>query len=174
MNTNNSRVTFKELEALFASPNSPNVQPDVYFPLRMYFLVGTCLAWVVRLVFFSEEAASQLGKGTAVPVFFVNYLYFRGWFLAGLISLGVYSYARNWFPGLINLGFAVGGSINLIFDSFSLYHYLWDSHPTSFTLILVMRITCLIVLYINFLNAGAIPTGRNRWDPFLPFKRRET
>jgi hypothetical protein len=174
MSTHNSRVTFKELEALFAPANSSNFQQDVYFPLRMYLIVGTCLAWVVRLVFFSEEAASQLGKASTVPVFFVSYLYFRGWFLALLVSIGVYSYAKNWFPALINLGFTVGGAINLIFDSFSLYHYLWDSHPTSFTLILVMRIACLIVLYINFLNAGAIPTGRNRWDPLLPFRRRET
>lgn len=172
MKENRPLVSADELEALLSGTASGRASKvDVYFPLRMYFLVLVIGSWVVRLLFFTDEVSVQLTQSAEAAAKLVPYLYFRGWFLVLILCLGIYSYTHNWYPALVSGGLFLSATVNFLFDGFTVYAEAL-AHPSGkVTFFLLLRFLTMAVIFLQMRNAGRIPPKHERWNLLLAWKK---
>ena len=97
MEPNKPLVTAAELEALIQDWGAlPHPTVDRFFPLRFWFLFAMAALYAGWLLFAPEFLARTLSKDPSEIARLGNFLYFRGWFLVLMITLGVYAYYKNW------------------------------------------------------------------------------
>jgi hypothetical protein len=165
-------ISADELEALLSGKGTERASSvDVYFPLRMYFLVFVIGSWIIRLLFFTDGVAAQLTQSAEAAAKLVPFLYFRGWFLAVILCVGIYSYHNNWYPGLVGGGFLLSSSINFLFDGFTVYAQVLGNPSIKVTLLLLLRFVAMYVLFLQFRNAGRVPPKHERWNLLLAWKK---
>lgn len=71
------------------------------------------------------------------------YLYFRAWFIFGILMLGTYAYFKDWYPAIVFSSCFSIGSMNLISDLFTVYPERLSSPTPLLTLILLVRLALL-------------------------------
>ena len=172
MKENRPLVSADELEALLSGTASGRASKvDVYFPLRMYFLVLVIGSWVVRLLFFTDEVSVQLTQSAEAAAKLVPYLYFRGWFLVLILGLGIYSYTHNWFPALVSGGLFLSATVNFLFDGFTVYAEALANPSGKVTFFLLLRFLTMAVIFLQMRNAARIPLKHERWNLLLAWKK---
>lgn len=172
MKNSKSIVSADELEALLSGTGTERAQKvDVYFPLRMYFLVFVIGSWIIRLLFFTDGIAIQLTQSTESAVKLIPFLYFRGWFLVVILFIGIYSYHNNWYPALVGGGLFLSASVNFLFDTFTLYAEVLGISSVKVTLFLLLRFFAMYVVFLQFRNAGRLPLKQERWNLRLAWKK---
>jgi hypothetical protein len=165
-------VSTEELEALIQGWGAmPSQSVDKFFPARFFYAFLVIFVTALWLLFNSASVAQTLSTDTLNQARLQHFLYFRGWFLLGVLTLGAYSYFRNWYPAIIFSAFLLIGLTNLISDLFTVYPERLASPNPFFTTFLLVRITLLWVLYIAVKNASRLPDAKDRANLFLPFKR---
>ena len=172
MKENNPLVSAAELEALLSGVGTDRAtKVDVYFPMRMYFLVFVIGSWIIRLLFFTDGIAAQLTHSAETAAKLIPYLYFRGWFLVVVLFLGIYSYHNNWYPALVGGGFLLSSTVNFLFDSFSVYAEALSNPSGKVTLFLLLRFFAMYLVFLHFRNAGRLPPKHERWNLLLAWKK---
>ena len=170
---NKPLVTAAELEALIQDWGAvPHPGVDRFFPLRFWFLFGIAALYIGWLLFAPEFLASTLSKDPVEVARLSNFLYFRGWFLVVMITLGVYAYYKNWYLGLIFSAMLLVGSVNFVFDLFNVYAERLSQPTPRLTLMLLLRLTALWFLYLSVKNISRLPQGLDRFNLLLPLRRR--
>ena len=100
-----------------------------------------------------------------------RFLYFRGWFLLIVMSLGLYSYLRDWLPGIVFSAIFLMGCVNLVFDMFNVYAEVLANPTPRLTLMLIIRLIGLWFTYLTVKNSSRLPDVKDRFNIMLPFKR---
>lgn len=167
-------VSLEELDALLGGGRQRACvgEVDVYYPLKVYLLLGVVLFYVSRLIFMNEETAQSLFRFGDRPEFLAGYLYFRGWFLLLGMAVFVRSYQSGRHLALVCaalFGFSV---VSLLFDLFSIYSEALDAPTTMFSIRLGLRVLGIALMYNCLLNAYAAPSGPEKWNPLLAFMKR--
>lgn len=169
---NKPLVTAAELEALIQDWGAqPHPSVDRFFPLRFWYLCGIALLYAGWLLFASDVLAQTLSKDPTEIARLSNFLYFRGWFLAVMVVLGVYAYYKNWYLGLIFSAMLLVGSVNFVFDLFNVYAERLSQPTPRLTLMMILRLTALWFMYLSVKNISRLPPGLDRFNLLLPFKR---
>lgn len=164
-------VSAAELEALITGWGRPERHSvDKFFPVRFWFLATLVLTYAVALLLYPHVLASRLSSTPTVAQQMANFLYFRGWFLTGVMCIGVYAYLKNWYPGIVFGSFTLVGSINLIFDLFTVYPERLANPTLGFTLLMLLRLLALSLVFVSMRNAGRLPDEADRRNIFLPWK----
>lgn len=169
---NKPLVSAAELEALivgWGQQNRPLV--DRFFPLRFWFVAAVVFTYALALLLYPHVLAARLSSEPMVVNQMANFLYFRGWFLSGVLFIGVYAYLRTWYPGIVFGSFSLVGAINLVFDLFTVYPERLANPSVSFTLLMLLRLLALSMVFVSMRNAGRLPAVRDRLDLFLPWKK---
>lgn len=172
MKENNSLVSAAELEALVQGWGAaPNQYTDKFFPLRFWCLTIITFSYSIWLLFWTDSAVLRMTSDTSEMVRIGRFLYFRGWFVAVVLIMGLYAYFKNWYPAIVFGALFLLGCVNFVFDLFNVYANV-IAHPTpGTTLMLIMRLVALWFLYLNIKNSSRLPAMRDRINLFLPFKR---
>lgn len=171
-----SLLSAEEFEALIQGWGiQPNQQPiDKFFGLRLAFVFFFMAAISLWLLFDTEHVATILTHDTQNIESLQNYLYFRGWFVLGILGLGVYSYTRGWYTGIVFSLFLVTGTMNFISDLFTVYPERLANPTPFFTVTILARLTVLWILFISIKNISRMPERQDRWNIFLPFQKDKT
>lgn len=169
---NKPLVSAAELEALITGwrqTDTPSV--DRFFPMRFWFLATVVLIYAVALLLYPHVIAARLTSEPLLAHQMANFLYFRGWFLTGVLSIGFYAYFRNWYPGIVFGAFTLVGGINLVFDLFTVYPERLANPDLPFTLLMLIRLLALSMVYVCMRHAGCLPDAKDRWNVLLPWKK---
>lgn len=165
-------VSAEELEALIQGWGAmPSQSMDKFFPVRFIYAFVVILSAACWLLFDSASLAHSLTTDPLNQARLQNFLYFRGWFMLGVLMLGSYSYLRNWYPAIVFSAALLIGLTNLISDIFTVYPERLANPTPFFTVFLLVRITLLWVFYMAIKNASRMPDLKDRANLFLPFKR---
>jgi len=165
-------VTVAELEALIhnwgASPGKP---VDRFYALRLAINFVVMVLAATWLLMDPESIARTLSTDADNMVRIKSYLYFRGWFVFGILGVGCYAYFKNWYPAIVFSCCLLIGAMNLISDLFTIYPERLANPTPFFTSFLLIRIVLLWVMYMSVKNASRMPSGIDKINFFLPFKR---
>lgn len=162
-----------KLETLLARPVKEEFTVDSYFPLRVWIIGIAGLSWFFRLTVFTNEIATDLFTNSAVREFLIPALYFRAWVIIASICILFWSYKNSRYPA-IAFGFMFAASIfNLFFDISIFYTEKLARLDIRTTLFIGMRIFFTYMLFISMRNAKRIPSGNDKWNLFLPFKKHD-
>ena len=71
---------------------------------------------------------------------------------------------------MVYAALALMGSVNLVFDLFTVYPEKLANPTPSFTFLMLIRLTALSFLFIGVKNASRLPAVKDRANLFLPFK----
>ena len=165
-------VTASELDALLAKPNPGGVKIDAYFPLRLWIVVVVSGLWFIRLTVFTNEAATELFTNPAVRDYMTPALYFRAWVLFAFIAAGIWSYVHSKYHA-ITFGLLLMASVfNLVFDLSIFYAERLTVQDPKTTMFILVRVILSYMLYVSMRNSYRMPKGRDKWNIFLPFKKR--
>lgn len=165
-------VSAAELEALIHGWGAlPHQSVDRFFPVRFWYIFSVVLLAASWLLFDSHRIAQTLTTDATYLPHLQNFLYFRGWFLIGVMALGVYAYLWNWFPAIVFSAFLLLGVTNLVFDLFTVYPERLANPQPLFTLMMLVRLSSLWVLYMSVKNASRMPAPADRANILLPFRR---
>lgn len=166
-------VSAAELDALIMSwgenPTAPPI--DKYFPLRFWFLAPLTLFYGFWLLFFTEQVAHLMTSDPSELIRMGRFLYFRGWFLTAVFIIGVYSYLKNWYMGIVFASLFLVGCVNLVFDLFNIYAEVLSNPTPRVTLMLIARIAGLWFTFLSLKNSSRIPELKDRFNPLLPFRK---
>lgn len=166
-----SLVSAQELDALISNwGHDPHKGLDVWSAWRFWYLVLVATTYVFVLIFNAHHVAEGLSTDPAEVARLSRFLYFRGWFLMFGVSIGFYAYLRGWYSALVYAALAFMGSVNLLFDLFTVYPERLANPTASFTLLMMVRLTALLFLLIGVKNVSRLPHGRDRINLLLPFK----
>lgn len=165
-------VSAAEFEALVQDwGREPYLDVDKFAPIRFWFLFALIFITAGWLLFNSNTIAQSLATDPQAVKKLQIFLYFRGWFLIVVLTIGSYAYLRNWFPS-ITFSIALLVSLtNLVSDIFTVYPERLANPTPFFTFLLLLRITGIWFLYLMVKNSSRFPRGRDRWNIFLPFKK---
>lgn len=164
-------LTAAELEALLATPMKAGDSYDKYFPLRLWLIVLLGFFWFVRLTVFNNEVATSLFDDEAIRDYMRTALYYRAWLMFACIALGFFAYKSNTFPAISFLVMFLIGVTNLIADLSIFYKDKLANPDVALTVIILVRLFICYLLYKSIRNANQIPLGKDKWNPFLPFKK---
>ena len=165
-------VSAQELEALIQGWGAvPSQSVDKFFPARFFYAFLMILIAALWLLFDSASAAKMLSPDPVNQARLQNFLYFRGWFMLSALTVGSYSYLRNWYPAIVFSAALVVGLTNLVSDIFTVYPERLANPTPFFTVFLLMRLVLLWVFYMAIKNASRMPEIKDRTNLFLPFKR---
>lgn len=115
-------VTAAELEALIHNWGaSPNKSIDKFYPARLIFNFVVMALAAFWLLIDSENIARTLSVDADNIERIKNYLYFRGWFVLGILTLGCYAYFQSWYPAIVFSCCLLIGAMNLVSDLFTIY-----------------------------------------------------
>lgn len=166
--TPESLISEAELQALMT--HQPRGRVDVYYPLRVWFLLFTCAIYAVALIFTSHHTAHVLATDHSLVDRLSLYLLFRGWFVVFATLFGLWAYARAWQVQTVFWGLFLVGTVNLISDLFIVYPERF-SHPTAaFVVLFLMRLLALLALFYCAKNTQRIPDASQRFNLFLPLR----
>jgi hypothetical protein len=165
-------VSAAELDALLRGRHGDRTRTvDVFLPLRLWILLIFVSIAAVRLLFFTEDVAALFAKNHDAAADLAPYLYFRGWYLVVVTLIGVWSYTRSWYTGLVFGGLLLSSSVNFLFDAFSVYSFIL-THPTpGSTAMLLIRVLLVILGVQCFRASGRLPEPKDRWNPLLFLKK---
>ena len=100
-----------------------------------------------------------------------RFLYFRGWFIAVIMMVGLYAYLANWYPAIVFGGLLLVTCVNFVFDLFNVYAEV-IAHPTPrTTLMLILRLIALWFVYLNVKNSSRFPDTKDRMNVLLMFRK---
>jgi len=172
MSKNNTPlISAAELEALMAGWSAKtNREVDVYFPMRIWFLILICLTFATGLLLNSPHMSIFLTTDPDMAKRLIPFLYFRGWFVVVVLSIGLYCYLKNWYPALMFGAMTLIGCINLVSDMFIIYPERLANPTASFTFLLMFRLVGLVSLFLCAKNSGRMPDRPDRLNLLLPFK----
>lgn len=158
-------ISHAELEAL--TNHRERGQVDVHYPLRVWYLIGTCALYAVALILSSRQMASFLASDHTMVDRLESYLFFRGWFVVGVTLFGVWAYARAWRVKSVFWTLFYISLTNLISDLFIVYPERL-SHPTAgFLLLFTMRLLAIVALYVSAKNTHRMPDASQRFNVFM-------
>lgn len=167
-----SLLSAAELEALIQSWGArPGRSVDKFLPLVFWYLLVLVAGHAALLLFDPDALARRL---TSQPDEFVrisSFLYFRGWWLCGILFLGAVSYLRSWYPAIVFGSLFVAGCMNLLMDVFAIY---WEAlaNPTkTMTVLILLRLIGLWCVFQTVRNARHLPEPRDRANILLPFRK---
>ena len=167
-------VSADELNALITGwGESPDKSVDRFFPLRVWFVIFVGGIFVLRLLFTPGEMAANLSSDPTEVARLTNYLYFRGWFLLCAMSVAIYAYIFNKYASIMLFCVLLIGSVNLIFDLFSVYAEQLKAPTPALTVQLMIRILVLWIVYLSVKNMSRLPERKDRLNILLPFKRKD-
>lgn len=145
-------------------------QVDVYYPIRVWYLLGTCALYAVALILSSHRMASLLASDHLMVDRLDAYLFFRGWFVVGATAFGLWAYARNWRLKPVFWGLFFMSLANLMSDLFIVYPERL-SHPTpGFMVLFSMRLMAIVALLYCAKNTHRLPAVGQRFNLFLPMR----
>ncbi len=172
MKENKPLVSAAELDALIQGWGAVADQPvDKFFPLRFWYLFIIAFSYCVWLLFWTDSAVQKMTSDPSEMLRMGRFLYFRGWFLLIVLSLGCYSYIKNWYPGIVFGSIFLMGCVNFIFDMFNVYAEVIANPTPRLTMMLIVRLVGLWFVYVTVKNSGRIPDLRDRFNILLPLKR---
>ena len=145
---------------------------DAYFPWRMAVILSAGLFQAVRLLSQPEAIAEFLHDNTHNPFVSAQFIYFRGWFILGVMALLYHAYTRSRYPATIFLLVFCFGCSNLVYDAFTIYihHWRWPADGRWLSL-LSLRVLGLWLLGLCVWHVGQLPHA-DRWNLTLPWHRR--
>ncbi len=145
-------------------------QVDVYYPIRVGYLVATCALYAVALILSSHRMASLLASDHSLVDRLELYLFFRGWFVVFATVFGLWAYARNWRLKSVFWGLFFMSLANLTSDLFIVYPERL-SHPTAgFLVLFIMRLLAIVALFFCAKNTHRLPAKDQRFNLFLPLR----
>jgi len=164
-------VSAAELEALIANLGADSeASTDVWTPLRFWYLAILVAVYVVALLSVPHLLAKNLSTDPLEVVRLERFLYFRGWFLLMVLSIGVYAYLRAWYTAIVFSSFLVLGVVNLLFDLFTVYPEKLANPNPLFTLLMVLRLLALWCIFLAVRNVSRLPDVKDRANLLLPFR----
>lgn len=173
MKENKPLVSLEELNALVEGwGEQKNHKIDNFFPLRFWFIVSVAFIYALNLLFTPSEMASRLAIDPSEIARLTNFLYFRGWFLVLITSIAIYTYLNNWYAGISLFCIFLIGSVNFIFDFFTVYAGQIGTPTPIMTAILMLRVSVLSLLFVSIKNLSRIPEKKDRMNIFLSFSKR--
>lgn len=171
-NSTKPRVTAEELEALIKDWGAGPVRTvDKFFPFRFWYLFILCILYAGWLLFGTDSAVQRMTVEPAEVVRMGRFLYFRGWFIVGILVFGCYCYIRNWYPAIVLSAIFVAASVNLVFDMFNVYAGALARPTPQFTVMLIARLTALWFLFLSAKNSSRLPDVRDRLNIMILFRR---
>lgn len=172
---NPTLISAEELEALVSGWGASSSRDvDVYYPLRIWFLILLCLTFATGLLFNSPYLSIFLVSEPELADRLVPFLYFRGWFVLGMLGIGLYAYLKNWYTTQVFSIFTVVGCVNLVSDLFIIYPERLAQPTTAFVVLLMARLLALGILFLNAKNARRMPDLADRLNLFLPVQDAHT
>ena len=166
-------VTLAELEALVQDWGASSATlPDRFYTVRLAFNVLVMITAALWLLLDAHGIALTLSTDPQAIERIQGYLYFRGWFMLGILALGSYAYLKNWYPALAFSCCFVIGAMNLVSDLFTVYPERLDNPTPFFTVSLMVRLVLLWVMYKSVRNASRMPDVKDRLVAFWPFRRK--
>lgn len=167
-NHQNPLISQAEWDALTGHPERGQV--DVYYPIRVWYLLGTCALYALALILSSHRMASLLASDHSLVDRLDAYLFFRGWFVVSATLFGLWAYARNWHLKPVFWGLFFMSLANLMSDLFMVYPERL-SHPTAgFLVLFSMRLIAIVALYFCAKNTLRLPATSQRFNLFLPLR----
>lgn len=165
-------VSIAELDALIQGWGSvPNQSVDKFYPLRFWYLTAITFMYCIWLLFWTDSAVQRMTSDPSDMVRMGRFLYFRGWFIAVLLVLGLSAYLRNWYPSVIFSALFITTCVNFVFDLFNVYGEV-IAHPTPrTTLMLILRLMALWFVYLNVKNSSRLPDVKDRLNIMLMFRK---
>lgn len=160
-----------ELEAMISRLGANgNDSTDTFYTWRLAYNFAVMFSAAIWLLFNSPEIAQTLTDDQESLRRLQGFLYFRGWFLAVVLAIGCYAYFRNWYPAIVFSCALLIGTLNLVFDLFTIYPEIL-AHPTPLlTLSLFVRFSLLWVIGLAVKNVSRIPEVKDRINLLLPFR----
>ncbi|MDI9332389.1 MAG: hypothetical protein QM527_13995 [Alphaproteobacteria bacterium] len=143
---------------------------DVYYPLRVWFLIATCAIYAVGLIFSSHHLAHLLASDPTLVDRLSVYLLFRGWFVVFATILGLWAYARGWRLRPIFWGLFLISGVNLSSDLFIVYPERLANPTWGFTALFTLRLLAIVALYFCARNLHRNPAPQQRFDLFFPLR----
>ena len=169
--TPKQHLTAEELEALLARPVHTDYVSDNYFPLRLWIITAAGIFWFIRLTVFTDEVAANLFSDSLVKEYMKTALYFRAWIMFAFMFMGMLAYSTGNYPALFFLGMFVVSCVNFIAD-LTIFYKDQFAHPTlGFNLLILFRLFMCYLLFISIRHAKRIPSGTDKWNPFLAFRK---
>jgi len=129
------------------------------------------MLYVIWILFNSNNLAARLATEPVEIVRISKFLYFRGWFLGVVLSVGIYAYWKNYYPAIILSCIFLVGSINFVFDLFNVYAEVLANPTPIVTIGLMTRFIALWFVYLSVTNSSRLPDVKDRFNIMLPFKR---
>lgn len=168
---NTPLVSAAELEALIANLGAgADDSVDKWTPWRFWYLVAVVTLYAAGLLMWPHLLANNLSVDPLEVGRLEHFLYFRGWFLAVVLGVGIYAYLRGRYTAIVFSAFLVLGVGNLVFDLFTVYPEKLADPTPSFTLLLALRLVALWCVYITVRNASRLPEVKDRANLLLPFR----
>ena len=165
-------ITVAELDALIHNWGaSPGQSIDKFYLPRLAFNFVVMVVGGFWLLMDADSIAHALSVDADNIDRIKSYLYFRGWFVLGILTLGCYAYFKNWYPAMVFSCCLLIGAMNLISDLFNIYPERLASPTPAFTWLLLTRIVLLWVMYMSVKNASRMPMGKDKINFLLLFRR---
>lgn len=160
-----------ELEALISGLGaSEDARTDTFYTWRLAYNFVVMLSAAIWLLFDSAEIAQKLTADPESLRRLQGFLYFRGWFLVMVLVVGCYAYFRHWYPAIVFSCAFLIGTVNLVFDLFTLYPESLADPTPILTLSLFIRFSLLWVIGLAVKNVSRIPEVKDRINLLLPFR----
>lgn len=100
-----------------------------------------------------------------------RFMYFRGWFILGIIALGSYAYFKNWYPAIVFSSLFLMACVNFVFDLFNVYATALSQPTPQLTLMLLGRLLAIGFLYLCVKNLSRLPDSKDRLNLLLFFRK---
>ncbi|MEY2805324.1 MAG: hypothetical protein RL657_2660 [Pseudomonadota bacterium] len=163
-----SLVSPAELQALMG--HERRGLSDVFYPLRVWYLIGTCSLYALGLIFSSHHMAQLLASDHTLVDRLSVYLLFRGWFVVFATLFGLWSYARAWRVKPVFWGLFLLSLANLTSDLFIVYPERL-AHPSwGFAFLFSLRLLAIVALFFCARNVERLPAAGQRFNLLLPLR----
>lgn len=164
-------ITPEEWQALQPEcPPSARDDVDVWFPLRVWFLLIITSVFASALLLSAPRMSVFLAREPVLVEMLTRFLYFRGWFMVASTAIGVWAYINAWqLPRVFGL-LTVISVVNLVSDFFIVYPERLMNPTVGFVVQLAVRFLAMAALYACYRNARQVPERQDRFNILLPFR----
>jgi hypothetical protein len=165
-------ISAAELEALIQGWGSNSEKSvDRFFPLRFWYIISLALFYSMWLLFANESAVQRMTTDAGDAVRMGHFLYFRGWFILGIVALGFFAYLKNWYPAIVFSCLFLMACMNFVFDLFNVYAAAISQPTPQLTLMILARFVVIWFLYLSVKNSSRPPDLKDRLNLLL-FSRK--
>jgi hypothetical protein len=173
MKENNQLVTLQDLNDLIgALGKKAHHQIDNFYPLRFWYIVIIAFFYAFNLLLTPGEVASRLAIEPVEIARLTKYIYFRGWFIIIITAIAAYAYLRDRYFNIIIFCMFLIGSMNFIFDFFTVYYGQIGTPTNLLTAIIMLRLSVILVVFVSIKNLSRIPEKKDRLNLLLPFRKK--